>query len=217
MIELLRRVKPLSRTAMLFFSVAGLTAAGSAHAQFYKLHNADVAVGGTGLFTTPLNSDAVTASGTDYQYTTGSAGVIGSLQDHPVSWAGVEVNYGYSRFSERYNYVEPYSTDRFEVGVPTGMHEATGAYMFHLNIFHLQPFVNIGGGGLYFNPVAAPAQWRGAGLLEAGFDIPVNPHFGFRVQGRSLYYRAPNFNTPLISTRSWVVTEEPSLSAYMRF
>ena len=192
-------------------------AAASAQAQFYKLHNADVAVGATGNFDTPLHTDGYSASGTNQQFTTESVGFIGSLREHPFAWAGVEFNYGYSRYAQRFAYYEPSSTDTFNVSIVNGVHEATAAYMFHPHFRRLQPFINVGGGALDFNPEQGSNQWRGAGLLEAGLDLPVNRHFGLRLQGRSLYYRAPNFYTPLISTRSWVVTEQPSLSSYIRF
>jgi hypothetical protein len=208
MLRLLRYTLPLA------LAVTGL----SAHAQFYKLHNADVAVGGVGQFTTPLTSNEHSATGDNQQFTTNSAGVLVSLREHPVAWAGVELNYGYTRYQQRFAYYEPSSTDTFNVTIPNDVHEATAAYMFHPHFFHLQPFVNIGGGALDFVGDGASNQWRGAGLLETGFDIPTsNKHFGFRVQGRSLYYRAPNFYTSQISTKSWVVTEEPSVSAYIRF
>lgn len=190
----------------------------SAQAQFYKLHNADVAVGGIGQFTTPLSSDGYTVNGFNQQFTSDSAGALVSFRDHPVAWAGVEVNYSFTRFSQDYLYFKPGSPDVNSYKQPGDVHETTAAYMFHPHFRHLQPFVNVGGGALDFVPDGVYHQWRGAGLLETGLDIPTsNKHFGFRVQGRTLYYRAPNFGNPTISTRSWVVTEEPSLSAYLRF
>ena len=91
-------------------------------------------------------------------------------------------------------------------------------YQFHPKHIPFQPFVNIGGGALDFAPNTGQYQWRTAGLLEMGFDLPTHSkHIGFRIAGRSLYYRAPNFNTAAISTREWRVTEEPSVSTYYRF
>ena len=60
-------------------------------------------------------------------------------------------------------------------------------------------------------------QWRGAGLAEFGFDIPAGNHWGVRVQGRSLFYRAPNFNISAAESRSWVATVEPAVSLYARW
>jgi hypothetical protein len=181
-----------------------------AKAQFYKLHEADVSVGGTGQLTT-----AVTEGNGNHQRTTDSTGLLLSLRDHPLAWAGVEVNYGYNRFTE--DFIT--KGDQIHARVPVNVHELSGAYMFHPHFLHLQPFVNIGGGALDFVPTARPGdQWRGIGLTEVGFDVPTsNPHFGFRVQGRALIYRAPSFDISAVATQKWVVTTEPSLSAYIRF
>jgi hypothetical protein len=204
----LRRFFP----ALLAFAVLG-SAAGM-QAQFYKLHNADVAVGGTGNFTTTLTSNS-----SNQQYTTDSAGFLGSLRDHPVSWAGVEVNYGYTHLTEQYAYNN--SGSAVLQNIVSGVHEGTAAYMFHPHFFHIQPFVNVGGGALYFNGSTLgtqESQWRGVGLLETGFDLPTrNQHFGFRVQGRTLVYRAPDYGAIKLSSRSWVATTQPSVSAYVRF
>ena len=207
----------------------------SAHGQFYRLKGARVSVGGTrGRAVPAANASpsstsyaassaigplAETISG-QQQFTTASAGVLGSLLFHPKPWAGIEVNYSYTHYSERFSYNETPTLTRAQlVSVPTSAHEATGAYVFHPKHIKFQPFVNVGGGGIFFNPIGQNAgQWRGAGLLETGFDIPTSsPHLAFRVEGRALFYRAPNFNTPLLSSRSWRSTEEPSLSAVYRF
>lgn len=202
----MNRIANLARAV---FALCLLAPALGAPAQYYKLHNADVTVSGVGPLTTTL-----TDNGPAQTRTTDSAGFLFSLRDHPVAWAGIELNYGYDRFSEVYSspYIHP-------VSVKTNVHEATAAYMFHPHFMHLQPFVNVGGGALDFLPSNSTAQnqWRGVGLVELGFDIPAGPHAGFRVQGRSLIYRAPNFGTPALEARSWVVTDEPSLGAYLRF
>jgi hypothetical protein len=195
--------------SLLVLACAALTAA-CASAQIYELHQTDVAVGGTGQLTT-----AVTDGNGNHQTTTDSTGFLLSVREHPVAWAGVEVNYGFNHFSERF--VTQGNTA--SANVPVSVHEATAAYLFHPHFRHLQPFVNVGGGALAFEPTQnVSSQWRGTGLTEVGFDVPTsNPHFGFRVQGRALIYRGPNFNDPVVSSEKWVITTEPSLSAYIRF
>ncbi len=180
--------------------------------QFYKIHDADLAAGGTGQFTTSITSQ----NNVTHQATTDSVGFLGSFREHPLAWAGVEVNYGYTPFTERFtnnSYV-------LLANVPVSMHEFTAAYMFHPHFRRLQPFVNAGGGALYFHPYPVPVttQWRGTGLFEIGADIPTkNPHMGFRVQARSLLYRAPNFKNANIASSRWVATNEPSAGVYIRF
>jgi hypothetical protein len=219
-----------------------LVGALSAQGQYLKLHRASVSAGGFGQFNTILEQNprsatlnftttspsGITAPATttvtnQRQDTTWSAGFLTSFQFHPVAWAGVEMNYGYTRYSEEYSYNPAFSLVGNHVRIPVNEHEATGAYLFHPKHIPFQPFMGIGGGAIDFNPAFPQSthgtnQWRGAGLLEAGFDLPtMTKHIAFRVEGRSLYYRSPNFSTPYLSTRSWRVQTEPVVSAIYRF
>ncbi len=214
----------------------GLTAAVSAPAQFYKLHGAAISVGATGNYLETLTSNpravtfnSVTPQGVTLtntvsgqtQYNTSSVGFLTSLQFHPVPWAGVEVNYGYQHYQERYSYYLASSPTRMGTSIPTTTHEATGAYQFHPKHIPFQPFVNVGGGAIDFVPTLGGAnQWRGAGLLETGFDIAMprtQRHLALRIEGRGLFYRAPNFYNAALSTSSWRVSAEPSASFVYRF
>ena len=208
-------------------------AATSAKGQFYKLHGGSVSFGATADYTTPLTTsptggtyNSSTPSGGvlgeavsgQQQYTTNSIGGLFSLQFHPVAFAGVELNYGVTKYSERYAFNYASATTTQTLNVPTWSHEATAAYEFHPPHIPLQPFLNIGGGAIDFLPQFANNQWRGTGLLETGLDIPVgNRHLALRVEGRVLVYRAPNFGNPVISTRTWRSTEEPSVSFVYHF
>jgi hypothetical protein len=198
-----------SRALSFVVLASAICTAASAKAQFYKLHQADIAVSGTGQFTT-----AVTDGNGNHLQTTDSTGFLLSAQEHPVAWAGVETNFGFNRFTEKF--ITQGNTA--SLTAPVNVYEATGAYMFHPHFRRFQPFVNVGGGALDFTPNAGANQWRGTGLVETGFDIPTsNRHFGFRVQGRALIYRGPNFDNSTVGTGKWVVTAEPSLGAFVRF
>lgn len=207
-------------------------------AQYLKTHGTSLSVGGTGQFSTVFESNATDVTTTapfspagtynvtvtqQHHATTDSAGFLTSLQFHPVSWAGVELNYGFTHYQERFGfYYANTSTPGAlqQVRIPTDAHEATGAYLFHVRKLPFQPFMGIGGGAIDFDPrnYSAPYQWRGAGLAELGFDLPVHwTHIGFRVEGRALFYRSPNFYSAAISNRGWRATSEPAISAYYRF
>lgn len=226
----------LQRSAFLLACLPALSLQG----QFMQTHQVDISVGATGEFSTILTANPATVSATApfspvgtyavtvsnvRQDTTTSAGLLASLQFHPFAWAGVEMNYGFTQYSEvfTFNYPNtstPTATQR--VQVPTDNHEFTAAYLLHPHRIPLQPFFGIGGGAIDFDPgpyaPPAPYQWRAAGLLEAGFDVPLkSKHVGIRVEGRSLYYRSPNFSQASIGTHSWRVTAEPALSLYYRF
>lgn len=215
--------------------VLGLAAV-SAPAQFYKLHGAAISVGATGNYLEtlvdnprPVTFNTITPQGVTLtntvsgqtQYNTSSVGFLTSLQFHPVPWAGVEVNYGYQHYQERYSYYLASTPVRQGTNIPTTTHEATAAYQFHPKHIPFQPFVNVGGGAIDFVPtLGGPNQWRGAGLLETGFDIVMpatQRKLALRIQGRGLFYRAPNFYNTALSTRSWRVSAEPSASFVYRF
>ncbi len=199
---------------------------------YLKTHGATLSVGGTGQFSTILESNsgyvpftypiqngtATTSIFNQQQFTTWSAGFVTSLQFHPAPWAGVALNYGFTHYQERFVYQYATNSSTGQTNVPTDAHEFTGGYLFHPKHIPLQPYVEVGGGAIDFAPSNASNQFRGAGLLETGIDLPIkNEHIGFRVSGRSLYYRSPNFYNQASSSRSWRVTEEPSVSAFYRF
>jgi hypothetical protein len=183
-------------------------AGGTAHAQFYKLHNVDIGGGAIGQTPTTLTTQTTPV----IQTNTNSFGGLFSLKEHPVSWAGVEFNYAYTEMSEQY------FAPTYHARTKTDMHEATAAYLFHANVRHIQTFLSVGGGAVDFVPFTGQNQWRGAGLVELGFDIPTrNPHFGFRAMGRELIYRDPNYKQPNLGSKQWVGLTEPSLGVWYRF
>ena len=206
-------------------------------AHYAKTHGVSVSVGATGNFVTPLTTNpstqtfnTVSTGGVNItdtisnqsQFITSSPGLLTSFQFHPVAWAGVEVNYGYQHYSERFNYNVGRTPATQTSSIPTTTHEATAAYQFHPKHIPFQPFVNVGGGAIYFNPTqgGGASQWRGTGLVETGFEFAMpytSRKLALRIQGRGLFYRAPNFNNALLSTRSWRVSSEPSASFVYRF
>ena len=221
---------------------AAVAACPAVHAQMAHrlLHDGNISFGGTGQFSTVLESNpnnvaftgangvSTTVSG-QRQDTTWSAGFVSSLQLHPLPWAGMQINYGFTHYQERYtfNYSGAGPTGN-QLRIPVDWHEATAGYLLHPKHIPFQPYMVIGGGAIDFSPYGNGSnniiatygfhQWRGAGLLEAGFDLPVKyQHVGFRLSARSLYYRSPNFGTPQLSTRSWRVTTEPEASVFLRF
>lgn len=216
-------------------ALLALTTAASMQAQFYKLHGASISVGATGnyletltdnprpyTFNTPTRTGFVTNTIANQQQTNSSTlGFLTSLQFHPVPWAGIEVNYGYQHYTERFLYTQTNLAGRQRTDVPTTTHEATAAYQFHPKHIPFQPFVNVGGGAIDFVPTRLPgSQWRGAGLVETGFEIAMPYTYrklALRIQGRGLFYRAPNFYNTALSTNSWRVSAEPSASFVYKF
>ncbi len=145
-----------------------------------------------------------------------TTGTTNAQSFHP--WLGYEVNYSYTRFTERF------STIPF--GVQNNVHEVSVAYLLQgptLPILGLQPFGAVGAGALIFLPTTVGGQkynkqTRVPVLYEVGVNCPViTSHLGLRFQYRGLLYKAPDFNTPALTTNARRQTSELSLGAYLRF
>lgn len=196
---------------MVTVCATGLSA-GAAQAQYYhnyRFYHNDIALAGTGVFTTPISPSQTGVS----QYSKEAVGGLFTLRIHPIPYTGFEFNYGYNHATN--TYVGP----GYSATPAVYAHEATAAYLLHAHLHPFQPFLGIGGGAVDFVPKhGGQSQWRGAGLAEAGADIPTaSPHVGFRVQARALFYRVPNFNQANLSTRSWVATIEPTVGIWFRY
>jgi hypothetical protein len=176
------------------------------------LKNLDGAVNIFGQFSGTSNGNGVQDSPTD------SLGVLATFRQSFHPWLGYEVNYSYTRFTEKY------STIPF--GVQNNVNEVSGAYLLQaptLPFLGLQPFGAVGVGGLIFLPTTVGGQkynqqWRAPFLYEVGFNYPIlTSHLGLRFQYRGLVYKTPDFNAPLITTNATRQTSEPSVGAYLRF
>jgi opacity protein-like surface antigen len=149
---------------------------------------------------------------------TESIGALATVRQSLHPWLGYELNYSYTRFSERF------STIPF--GVQNNVHEVSGAYLLQgptLPILGLQPFATVGVGALIFLPTTVGGQkynqqTRVPLLYEVGVNHPIlTSHLGLRLQYRGLVYKTPDFNAPAVTTGARRQTSELSLGAYFRF
>ena len=191
---------------VLFLLIAGL--GNRATAQSVK--NFEAAVSIFGQFTGTTNGNGIKDSPTD------SLGTLATARQSFHPWLGYEVNYSYTRFSERY------STIPF--GVQNNVHEVSGAYLVQGPSFlGLQPFGAIGFGALIFLPTTVGGQkyhqqTRVPLLYEFGVNYPIiTSHLGLRLQYRGLSYETPDFDSPPLTTGTRRTTSEPTVGAYLRF
>ena len=111
------------------------------------LKNLEGAVSVFGQFSGTSNGNGIQDSPTD------SLGALATVRQSFHPWLGYEVNYSYTRFTERY------STIPF--GVQNNLHEVSGAYLVQgptLPILGLQPFGAVGVGALIFLPTTVGGQ-----------------------------------------------------------
>jgi hypothetical protein len=176
------------------------------------LKNLDGSINFFGQFTGNVSGNGVTDSPTN------SFGTLIQFRQSFHPWLGYEVNYSYTRYSERYNTIL-YS-------VQNNVHEVSGAYLLQapkLPILGIQPFAAVGVGGMIFLPTTVGGQrydqqWRTPFLYEIGANFPIiTSHLGIRLQYRGLIYKAPDYGSALVKTGATRQTSEPTVGAYLRF
>jgi hypothetical protein len=177
-----------------------------------SLKNFDGAVSVFGQSTGTTNGNGVRDKPTE------SMGAIATVRQSFHPWLGYEVNYSYTRFTEKY------STIPF--GVQNNLHEVSVAYLLQgptLPFLGLQPFGAVGTGALIFLPTTVGGQKysqqnRVPLLYEVGVNHPIlTSHLGLRFQYRGLLYKTPDFNAALLTTNARRQTSELSLGAYFKF
>jgi hypothetical protein len=204
------RSRSFSFFLLLFLSTSSTWLGNRAMAQTLK--NFEGAVSVFGQFSATSNGNGIQDKPTD------SLGALATVRQSLHPWLGYEINYGYTRFTERY------STLPF--GVQNNLHEVSGAYLIQgptIPILGLQPFGAVGVGALIFLPTTTGGQKYGQQtrvplLYEFGVNYPLfTSHLGLRLQYRGLLYKTPDFNAPLLTTNVRRQTSEPSVGAYFRF
>jgi hypothetical protein len=147
-------------------------------------------------------------------------GVLVNVREQVVPWFGLEMNYSYSRYSERFNS----AATGLAIGrLQQDQHEATAGYILHIKAPGIQPFVTLGGGAINFRGTKANPQfdnqWRGTYMYEVGFDFVSRkqPHFGVRVQEHGLFYKAPDFHVASLRSNGYIHQAMPSAGVFFRF
>ncbi len=210
-IQFLRR--SLAVAVLLTLSTSSAWLGSRAHAQTLK--NLEGAVTVFGQTSGDSSGNGIVDKPTE------SMGALATVRQSFHPWLGWEVNYGYTRFSERYNVGQPLGTQ-----VQNNMHEVSGAYLLqgpNLPILGLQPFAAVGTAALIFLPTTTGGQkysqqTRVPLLYEAGVNYPlVTSHLGLRFLYRGLLYKTPDFGAPNLTTGARRQTNELGLGAYLRF
>lgn len=144
----------------------------------------DVAVQAFGSFVKTTTNDGVQQSSSN------SGGVLASYRYFFTNSMGVEINYGYNRSTQSYNYLQnPF-------GVKADQDEFTAEYVYRRPFHRFTPFVDAGVGALLFNPTDsafASLQARAAFVYGAGADYKLTSHLFVRAEYRGLIYNSPTF------------------------
>jgi opacity protein-like surface antigen len=200
----------------------------------------DVSLGLLGQMTFARNPDTFaaypewTVANQKTQSQSPSAGALVTFHGVMKPYLGYNVNFSYTQFtqtdSEGSGYVPgqganpPPGGGSFSAGaLDTHMNELTLAYAFYgPRAKRFRTFGQIGGGGLFFDPINASfahRQTRPAMVFGIGGEYDVSRHFSVRAEYRGLFYKMPDFgiDNGFPKQRLFTVTNTPAISFVYRF
>jgi hypothetical protein len=165
--------------------------------------------------TANLQGETTAAGVTDRA--TYSGGILFNIRYRFHGNLAVEANGGFTTFTQ---YYQPVSGQE-----QANIYEGTAgiAYSFRAPQDRLRPFVEVGGGVLYFSPVATGSTPGGSKVLQPngfggfGVDWRKNKNFSFRAGFRGLAYRPPSFNLASQTLSTITVMSEPYVGLVLRF
>jgi hypothetical protein len=127
-----------------------------------------------------------------------------------------EANGGFTTYTQ---YYEPVSGQE-----QANIYEGTAGVVYQFRqTERLRPFVEAGGGVLYFSPVATGSTPGGAKVAQplgfggVGLDYKMNKTFSIRAGFRELIYRTPSFNVTAQNLNTFSEMAEPYIGIALRF
>lgn len=176
----------------------------------------ELSVQGTGFFTKDVNGTGTTYSATQ------TAGALGTLRRHLKPQLSVEVAYGFSRNTQKYQV----ASQGFRI--QTNINQATAAFVAHMTPrLHekLNPYLLLGGGGLIFAPTGSQAnyisgathQTKGVFVYGGGVNYAISKKLDFRLEYRGLIYGTPAFGFGSLITNAVTHTAVPSIGIGYKF
>jgi outer membrane immunogenic protein len=163
----------------------------SAAAGYAQESRQDVSFSGTGIFAPTIHgaNDVVQSS-------TGALGLLMSYRYMLTPKSALELNYGFAQNNQKFLY-QGITNYR----IHSRQQEFSAAYVYSLNFKRFNPFVEAGGGAMFFTPVLDAGTERldtkltkGIGaLFGGGLAYELSPSFDIRVEYRGFLVKAPFF------------------------
>lgn len=170
----------------------------------------------TGNFQSNVSGQNVT------DHATYSGGFLANYRYHFSDWGAFEINYSRTRYTQFYSG----GTGIITSWTQSTAQEATMAFVAHFwDRFNgrLQPFGEVGTGGIFWSPISAGSaggpfnQARPALLYGGGFDWKWFGHFSLRAGYRGLLFTAADFNVNGQFTNARAQMKEPYGGLTFRF
>ena len=146
-----------------------------------------------------------------------SGGTVINLRYHYRGRLWFEANGGFTTFTQ---YYQPNAEQE-----QANVWEGSGGivYKFRAPDAKIKPFVEVGGGVLYFSPVVTGSTPGGskviqpAGMGGAGIDVRMDPNFSFRTGFRLLAYKPAAFGVAAQTVNTLTTMSEPYIGLVLRF
>jgi len=131
----------------------------------------------------------------------------------------IEGNYGISQGA--LHYVAP----SYNYQVNTRVQEATAAYVYNFNFRNFNPFIEGGGGALFWGNIRNLAtttldvkgQTTIVGLYGGGIAYEISPSFDIRAEYRGIFSKVPNFGNSSLSTNRYYNINNPVVGVAYHF
>jgi hypothetical protein len=148
---------------------------------------------------------------------TKAGGIVFSARYHYKPRIWFEANGGFTSFTQ---YYEPVASEE-----QANIYEGTAAivYSFKPEEAKIKPFVEAGGGVLYFSPVATGSTPGGSkapqpsGMAGVGVDWRLSPHLSWRLGFRGLVYKPPSFGIETQTVNTITGMYEPYIGLAIHF
>jgi hypothetical protein len=146
-----------------------------------------------------------------------SGGIVFSVRYHFRAHLDFGANGGFTTFTQYYRPVQAQEQANIYEGT------AVAIYNFRDAAVKLRPFVEGGGGVLYFSPVASGSTPGGAKVVQpavvagVGVDYKLGARFSARLGYRGLFYKPASFNVASQTVNTITQMGEPYIGLVLKF
>jgi outer membrane immunogenic protein len=133
----------------------------------------------------------------------------------------VEANYSYSHFTSKFT---ANACCTYNVRIYTGMQEATAAYVRTFPFKKFNPFLEGGGGMLFFTPIGTKTTtydteqtYVTTVLFGGGIAYQLSPSWDLRVQYRGMIFNTPEYGLNYLKTGRRYIMSQPAIGFAYHF
>jgi outer membrane immunogenic protein len=133
----------------------------------------------------------------------------------------VEANYSYGHFTSKFS---ANAGGTYNVRIHTGLQEATAAYVRTFPFKKFNPFLEGGGGLLFFTPIGSKTTTLDTEqtqvltvLFGGGIAYQLSPSWDLRVQYRGQVFNTPDYGISRLSTGRRYIMSQPAIGFAYHF